>query len=102
MGGYGCEVLKADGRARLGRMITGHGVIDTPAFMPVATQGSVKSLAPGDLVAAGAQIVLANTYHLMLRPGHELIRALGGLHRFMGWAGPSPTDSRGVPALRAA
>ena len=95
MGGFGFEVLKADGRARLGRMITGHGVIDTPAFMPVATQGSVKSLAPGDLVAAGAQIVLANTYHLMLRPGHQLIRALGGLHRFMGWDGPILTDSGG-------
>ena len=95
MGGFGFEVLKADGRARLGRMITGHGVIDTPAFMPVATQGSVKSLAPGDLVAAGAQIVLANTYHLMLRPGHELLRALGGLHRFMGWDGPILTDSGG-------
>jgi queuine tRNA-ribosyltransferase len=95
MGGFGFEVLKADGRARLGRMITGHGVIDTPAFMPVATQGSVKSLAPGDLVAAGAQIVLANTYHLMLRPGHELIRDLGGLHRFMGWDGPILTDSGG-------
>ena len=95
MGGFGFELLRVDGRARLGRMVTGHGAIDTPAFMPVATQGSVKSLAPGDLVAAGAQIVLANTYHLMLRPGHELIRELGGLHRFMGWDGPILTDSGG-------
>jgi queuine tRNA-ribosyltransferase len=95
MGGFGFELLKVDGSARLGRMITGHGAIDTPAFMPVATQGSVKSLAPGDLLAAGAQIVLANTYHLMLRPGHELIRELGGLHRFMGWDGPILTDSGG-------
>jgi queuine tRNA-ribosyltransferase len=95
MGGFEFELLKADGRARLGRIVTGHGAIDTPAFMPVATQGSVKSLAPGDLVAAGAQIVLANTYHLMLRPGHELIRELGGLHRFMGWDGPILTDSGG-------
>ncbi|HEY7040065.1 MAG TPA: tRNA guanosine(34) transglycosylase Tgt [Methylomirabilota bacterium] len=95
MGGFGFELLKVDGQARLGRMVTGHGAIDTPAFMPVATQGSVKSLAPGDLVAAGAQIVLANTYHLMLRPGHELIRELGGLHRFMGWDGPILTDSGG-------
>jgi queuine tRNA-ribosyltransferase len=95
MGGFGFELLKVDGRARLGRMITGHGPIDTPAFMPIATQGSVKSLAPSDLVAAGAQIVLANTYHLMLRPGHELIRDLGGLHRFMGWDGPILTDSGG-------
>ena len=95
MAGCGFELLKTDGAARLGRMITGHGAIDTPAFMPVATQGSVKSLAPADLVAAGAQIVLANTYHLMLRPGHELVRELGGLHRFMGWDGPILTDSGG-------
>lgn len=95
MGDFGFEVLGTDGAARLGRMRTAHGDVDTPAFMPVATQGSVKSLAPSDLVAAGAQIVLANTYHLFLRPGHELIRELGGLHRFMGWDGPILTDSGG-------
>ncbi len=95
MGGFAFDLLASDGGARLGRIVTGHGVVETPAFMPVATQGSVKSLAPGDLVAAGAQIVLANTYHLMLRPGHELIRELGGLHRFMGWDGPILTDSGG-------
>jgi queuine tRNA-ribosyltransferase len=95
MGGFGFDLLKTDGAARLGRMLTGHGAVDTPAFMPVATQGSVKSLAPSDLVAAGAQIVLANTYHLLLRPGHELVRELGGLHRFMGWEGPILTDSGG-------
>ena len=95
MGGFHFELLATDGRARLGRMLTGHGTVDTPAFMPVATQGSVKSLAPSDLRAAGAQIVLANTYHLMLRPGHELVRELGGLHRFMGWDGPILTDSGG-------
>jgi queuine tRNA-ribosyltransferase len=95
MGGFGFELLATDGAARLGRMLTGHGAVDTPAFMPVATQGSVKSLTPADLVAAGAQIVLANTYHLMLRPGHELVRELGGLHRFMGWDGPILTDSGG-------
>ena len=95
MGGFRFELLATDGRARLGRMLTGHGTVDTPAFMPVATQGSVKSLAPSDLRAAGAQIVLANTYHLMLRPGHELVRELGGLHRFMGWNGPFLTDSGG-------
>jgi queuine tRNA-ribosyltransferase len=95
MGGFRFELLATDGRARLGRMLTGHGTVDTPAFMPVATQGSVKSLAPSDLRAAGAQIVLANTYHLMLRPGHELVRELGGLHRFMGWNGPILTDSGG-------
>ncbi len=95
MGGFSFELIRTDGTARLGRIVTGHGAVDTPAFMPVATQGSVKSLAPADLLAAGAQIVLANTYHLMLRPGHELVRELGGLHRFMGWDGPILTDSGG-------
>ena len=95
MGPFRFELVKTDGAARLGRMLTAHGPVDTPAFMPVATQGSVKSLAPSDLLAAGAQIVLANTYHLMLRPGHELVRELGGLHRFMGWDGPILTDSGG-------
>src|SRR5260370_6123927 len=95
MSGFRFELVKIDGAARLGRILTGHGVVETPAFMPVATQGSVKSLAPSDPLAAGAQIVLANTYHLMLRPGHELVRELGGLHRFMGWDGPILTDSGG-------
>ena len=95
MAAFGFELVRTDGAARLGRMRTGHGTVDTPAFMPVATQGSVKSLAPSDLLAAGAQIVLANTYHLALRPGHELVRELGGLHRFMGWDGPILTDSGG-------
>jgi queuine tRNA-ribosyltransferase len=89
------ELLKADGGARLGRLTTPHGAVDTPAFMPVATQGSVKSLSPDDLRAAGAQIVLANTYHLFLRPGHEVVREMGGLHRFMAWDGPVLTDSGG-------
>ncbi|HEX7785461.1 MAG TPA: tRNA-guanine transglycosylase, partial [Methylomirabilota bacterium] len=95
MGGFAFDLLASDGGARLGRMTTGHGGVDTPSFMPVATQGSVKSLTPGDLLAAGTQIVLANTYHLMLRPGPELILELGGLHRFMGWDGPVLTDSGG-------
>ena len=89
------ELLKSDGAARLGRLATPHGVVDTPAFMPVATQGSVKSLGPADVRAAGGQIVLANTYHLFLRPGHEVIREMGGLHRFMAWDGPILTDSGG-------
>ena len=88
-------LLRRDGAARLGRLATPHGEIETPAFMPVATQGSVKSLDPDDLRAAGAQIVLANTYHLFLRPGHELVRDMGGLHRFMAWDGPILTDSGG-------
>ena len=89
------ERRRVDGVARLGRMHTAHGAVDTPAFMAVATQGSVKSLAPADLRAAGAQIILANTYHLFLRPGHEVVRELGGLHRFMAWDGPILTDSGG-------
>ena len=95
MRAFGFELLAIDGAARRGRMRTAHGVVDTPAFMPVATVGSVKSLSPADVRAAGAQIVLANTYHLFLRPGHELVREMGGLHRFMGWDGPILTDSGG-------
>ncbi len=89
------ELVKTDGTARVGRLSTAHGVVDTPAFMPVGTQGSVKSLTPQDLREVGAQILLANTYHLFLRPGHRLIAGLGGLHRFMAWEGPLLTDSGG-------
>jgi queuine tRNA-ribosyltransferase len=89
------ELLASDGAARRGRLTTAHGVVETPAFMPVGTRGTVKGLGPDDLRAAGAQIVLANTYHLHMRPGHELIRDLGGLHAFMGWDGPILTDSGG-------
>src|SRR5713226_4167739 len=89
------EVVASDGAARCGRLTTVHGVVETPVFMPVGTRGAVRSLAPDDLRAAGAQLVLANTYHLFLRPGHERIRTLGGLHRFMGWDGPLLTDSGG-------
>jgi queuine tRNA-ribosyltransferase len=89
------ELLKTDGAARTGRLTTPHGAVETPAFMPVATQGTVKSLSPADLRAAGAQIVLANTYHLFLRPGHQVVSEMGGLHRFMAWDGPLLTDSGG-------
>jgi queuine tRNA-ribosyltransferase/7-cyano-7-deazaguanine tRNA-ribosyltransferase len=82
-------------RARLGAIELPHGVVETPAFMVVGTQASVKSLTPGDLRELGAPIVLANTYHLFLRPGAELIAELGGLHRFMSWSGPIITDSGG-------
>ncbi len=81
--------------ARLGRLVTPHGVIETPAFMPVGTQGSVKGASPRELTEIGCQILLSNTYHLYLRPGVEIIRDLGGLHRFMGWEGPILTDSGG-------
>ena len=89
------ELLARDGAARRGRLHTAHGVVDTPAFMPVGTLGTVKSLTPADLREIGVEIVLANTYHLFLRPGHGLIAELGGLHRFMGWDGPILTDSGG-------
>ena len=89
------DLLATDGLARRGRLTTGHGVIDTPAFMPVGTRAAVKSLSPDDLRAAGAQIVLSNTFHLLVRPGPDLIRELGGLHRFMAWPGPILTDSGG-------
>ncbi len=89
------EVVATDGAARAGRLTTTHGIVETPVFMPVGTHGSVKALGPDDLHAAGAQIVLANTYHLFLRPGHEVVRELGGLHRFMGWDGVILTDSGG-------
>jgi len=81
--------------ARLGRLQTPHGAVATPAFMPVATQGAVKATTPQELREVGAEIVLANAYHLYLRPGAELIERLGGLHTFMGWDGPLLTDSGG-------
>src|SRR5713101_54650 len=81
--------------ARTGTIHTPHGIISTPIFMPVGTQASVKSVSPEDLREAGATIILANTYHLMLRPGSQLISDLGGLHHFMHWDGPILTDSGG-------
>ena len=89
------ELLATDGAARAGRLTTANGVVETPIFMSVGTHAAVKALGPDDLRAAGAQIVLANTYHLFLRPGHALVRELGGLHRFMGWDGAILTDSGG-------
>ena len=93
------ELLGTDGAARRGRLTTAHGPVDTPVFMPVGTQATVKALTPDDLETAGARIVLGNTYHLLLRPGHELIRTLGGLHRFMAWPGPILTDSGGYQVM---
>jgi queuine tRNA-ribosyltransferase len=84
-----------EGEARAGRLVNARGAVRTPAFMPVGTQGTVKTLRQSDLEALGAEILLANTYHLYLRPGHALIRELGGLHRFMGWEGSILTDSGG-------
>src|SRR5688500_12268676 len=82
-------------RARRGRLVTGHGVIETPAFMAVGTQGSVKAVSPQELRELKAQIILGNTYHLFVRPGLEVIRHCGGLHEFMNWNGPILTDSGG-------
>ena len=97
------EVVKTDpSGARLGRLETPHGVIETPAFMPVGTAATIKGLTQGQLEELGAQILLANTYHLYLRPGHERIRALGGLHGFMAWPRPILTDSGGYQVFSLA
>src|ERR1700727_1851455 len=92
-----CELLHTDGasKARLGRLTTTRGVIETPVFMPVGTQASVKALDPRELHEMGTQIILGNTYHLNLRPGLDIIKAAGGLHRFMNWDLPILTDSGG-------
>ena len=89
------ELKKTQGRARRGSLVFDRGVVETPAFMPVGTYGSVKAMAPDEVKALGAQIVLGNTFHLWLRPGLEVIAAHDGLHRFMGWDGPILTDSGG-------
>ena len=89
------ELHKTDGKARAGRIISGRGEIHTPAFMPVGTAGTVKSLTPEELIETGTEIILGNTYHLYLRPGQEVIRELGGLHRFTHWERPILTDSGG-------
>ena len=89
------QVHKTDGKARLGSLTLAHGVVQTPIFMPVGTVGSVKTMVPEDLHGLGAEIILGNTYHLFLRPGLEVIRAFGGLHRFIGWNKPILTDSGG-------
>jgi queuine tRNA-ribosyltransferase len=100
---FGFELTGTEeGGARTGRVTTGHGTIDTPAFMPVGTQATVKSLSPDDLRDAGAQIILSNTYHLHLRPGEELIKEAGGIHEFMSWKGPVLTDSGGYQVFSLA
>src|SRR6185503_10587471 len=88
--------------ARRGRVTTRHGAFDTPAFMPVGTQGTIKGVLPDHVAAAGAQIILANTYHLMLRPGEKVVADLGDLHAFMGWPGPILTDSGGFQVFSLA
>jgi queuine tRNA-ribosyltransferase len=89
------RVLATDGAARRGRLTLAHGEVDTPAFMPVGTYGTVKAMSPAELEEIGAQVVLGNTFHLYLRPGLEVVAAHGNLHRFMGWKNPILTDSGG-------
>jgi queuine tRNA-ribosyltransferase len=96
------EVFATDGAARLGRLHTAHGPMDTPAFMPVGTAGTVKAMMPESVAATGAQMILGNTYHLMLRPGAERVGRLGGLHEFMNWPGPILTDSGGFQVMSLA
>jgi queuine tRNA-ribosyltransferase len=95
-------VVARDGGGRAGELVTGHGTVRTPAFMPVGTAASVKGLAPWELERLAPEMVLANTYHLLLRPGVEAIERLGGLHRFMGWPGPILTDSGGFQVFSLA
>jgi queuine tRNA-ribosyltransferase len=100
--GFSFRVIATDGSARLGEIATPHGLIRTPAFMPVGTAATVKAVYADQLAAAGADIILANTYHLMLRPGAERIARLGGLHAFMRWDGPILTDSGGFQVMSLA
>ncbi len=101
---FGFEIIQGEpgGAARCGRVVTPHGAIRTPAFMPVGTQGAVKGLWPRQVRESGTDIILANTYHLALRPGAELVEQLGGLHKFMGWDGPILTDSGGYQVFSLA
>ena len=99
MTAFGFDVLTTDGAARRGRVHTAHGSIETPAFMPVGTAATVKAMMPESVAATGAEILLGNTYHLMLRPGAERIGALGGLHKFMNWNKPILTDSGGFQVM---
>ncbi|MBT4750187.1 MAG: tRNA guanosine(34) transglycosylase Tgt [Rhodospirillaceae bacterium] len=99
MSEFALEILASDGAARRGRLQTAHGSMETPAFMPVGTAGTVKAMTADAVAATGAQMVLGNTYHLMLRPGAETIQRLGGLHEFMNWPGPILTDSGGFQVM---
>ena len=93
------EIDKKNGKSRLGRLITKHGVVNTPAFMPVGTCATVKAMMPESVAATGAEILLGNTYHLMLRPGADLVEKMGGLHKFMNWDKPILTDSGGFQVM---
>src|SRR3569833_24415 len=96
---FSFRLISTDDAARRGEFVTPHGVVQTPAFMPVGTQATVKGLTPAQVRDTGAEILLGNTYHLMLRPGAERIAALGGLHKFMNWDRPILTDSGGFQVM---
>ena len=102
MKNFSFELISTDGKARRGRIITPHGVVETPVFMPVGTAGTVKATTPEELIEAGAEIILGNTYHLYLRPGMDVLGKAGGLHRFMHWNGPILTDSGGYQVFSLA
>lgn len=99
---FGFEVLATCGRNRVGRLTTPHGSVETPIFMPVGTLGTVKGVTPDQIGATGTRLILANAYHLELRPGSQVVESLGGLHRFMGWDGPILTDSGGFQVFSLA
>ncbi len=99
---FGFTVLATDGAARRGRLATPHGDVETPVFMPCGTRGAVKGATAAQLAETGARMILANTYHLLQRPGEDVVAALGGLHRFMGWSGPILTDSGGFQVFSLA
>ena len=96
---FSFELITQDGRARLGKIHTHRGIIDTPAFMPVGTQGTIKGIFLDDILKTGTQIILGNTYHLLLRPGIEILKKFGGLHNFMNWKKPVLTDSGGYQIM---
>ena len=96
---FGFELITQNADARLGRIKTSRGSIDTPAFMPVGTQGTIKGIFINDILDTGTQIILGNTYHLMLRPGIEVLKKFGGLHSFMNWKKPILTDSGGYQIM---
>ena len=96
---FSFELITQDDKARLGKIITNRGVIETPAFMPVGTQGTVKAVYPDDILETGSQIILGNTYHLLLRPGMDVLNNFGGIHDFMNWKKPILTDSGGYQIM---
>ena len=96
---FSFELIAQDDKARLGKIITNRGIIETPAFMPVGTQGTVKAVYPDDILETGSQIILGNTYHLLLRPGMDVLKNFGGIHDFMNWKKPILTDSGGYQIM---